>query len=136
MNSKDYYNEAIKNVLVDMAIDCSLPEDMNDLCMDTMAEKAELKLKDNFDYYVVQMTDELSRYIGADDGDFRKPLEKLMEQGGLDGSEMADSIVSMCERYEYSFTVYDLLNSIGHSQEKYNILKSFKEQGYVLQPKM
>jgi len=105
-------NEAIKSVLVDMAIDCTLPSDMTQLDIHSVVDKAKQNLNDDPQYIKVCQIEKLGNFVSGDETEIIQMLEVL--NAHEDPNEITGFIdgITMCERYETSFTVKQLLEEI------------------------
>ena len=101
------FRQAVHEVMIDMALDCTFPEDMNDLCIATIFEKANEALDKDGDYRLKvqreRMVENLSHYICEDEDRYagmEEALTLLEEQSEIDGSVDADDIVLVWEQLE------------------------------------
>jgi hypothetical protein len=115
MQVTEALKSAVHQVLVEMAIDDELSGDINDLCVDTLFEKAEQKLKDS-DFTRLHEIEAIGEYIipDADEGETLSSCYQRLkdEQTKGNGDKNVDYYVTPVERYEYSFTVDELLDLI------------------------
>jgi type I site-specific restriction-modification system R (restriction) subunit len=106
-DQKDFFNKVIKQKLIEMAIDGSLPSDMTELQDSHFEEEAEAY--NNSDEVERRVRIEhLSHYISSDDLD---GALRLLENED-DDSIPADYIVTMWKPLEDRFTVSELLDLI------------------------
>ena len=100
---RNFFNKVIKQKLIDMAIDGSLPSDLNELQDSHFEEEA--KAYNNSDEVVRwARLDKLSYYVSEDD--LGAALDALDGALSLDD---ADDIVTMWEPLEGKYTVSELL---------------------------
>jgi hypothetical protein len=107
----EFFNQVIKPVLIDMAIDGTLPSDMHELHHSMFSARAGAYYRDAF--VIRQECEEnLSHYISSDD--VPGALRLLEQQAEVDGNIMADCIVTMWQPLEDRYTVNELLDLIGY----------------------
>ena len=104
-----FFNEVIKPRLIQMAIDCSLPSDLNEL-QDSHFEEAAKTYNNSDEVKRRDRVERLSYYISSDDLDGALRLLENEE----DDSIPADYIVTMWEPLEDRYTVSKLLEMIGY----------------------
>lgn len=99
-------SEFIKNKLVAMAIDGSLPMDMNELDVDLLMDEA----IQTDEYREAKMIENLGGYISEDD--VEAAYNKLVQASNEDGNQLADNVVLMWEAVTDKYTVDELLTQI------------------------
>jgi len=107
--------EAVKSILCQMAVDCTLPSDMTQLDIGTVFEKAEKSLENDETYKRVCKLDKLAEFLSYDeDNEINVALENLEVQAKIDDTVMVDHVdgVQVTEQFEFTFTVRDLLQEI------------------------
>jgi len=103
--------EAIKHILVEMAVNDLLPMDMTELDIHAIGEKAEERLKTDKYYIRATIVEELAYFIRDDDPGVA--LARLEAQAEIDGSIPANEIVTIWEPLEdKGWTVDELLNRL------------------------
>jgi hypothetical protein len=107
--------EAIKEVLVNMAVNDELPLDMTNLDIHEVVNKAEKDLQNDEDFKRAKMIERLANLVSEDD--VTKAYFKLVEQAEIDDSVYADEVVSMWEPVEYQYSVLALLDEIDYIKE-------------------
>ena len=106
-------NEAIKNILVNMAIDGTLPSDMTQLDIHSIVDKAEKDLSKDPQYIRVCKIEKLDKFVSPNED-----LTTLQMLDTLEAHENPNEIsgwvdgVQMGEPYQTSFTVAQLLEEI------------------------
>lgn len=111
---RDYLlSETVKEIIVEMAVSDELPSDLTTLDIQSIFSEAKERLSKNQLYVLLSKLDKLGRYVSADGDDELRSMLDLLE-GHNNPSDMVDLVdgVQICERYEYSFTVKDLLKEI------------------------
>lgn len=99
---KSYTFSAIKERLIEMAIDSTLPLDLNELSEDMFAG-CEVDSDE-------QLLGRLGQMVSADD--LREALNKLRAQAQVDDSQPADDVVDMWEPLAGRFSVGELLERV------------------------
>ena len=113
METTSELKSAVKQVLVDMAIDDKFPLDLNALDIDKVFYLAETKLKGDKAYIRKLMLMELDEYIAYDPDNPETYLEQALQKlEQAPEKDLADDHVDMAERYEFSFTVKQLFEDI------------------------
>lgn len=106
MKVTDELKEAVKEVLIDMAIDDELPMDMTTLDIDTVFDRAIDKVKQDKDYVLDQEVKELcSKYIM---NPFDEAKEIWKNLNSMDDNDMSGDHFDMVQAFETSFTIADL----------------------------
>jgi hypothetical protein len=98
--------EAIKDVLVDLAVEGRLPSDMTQLDMDHVWDVALAKLKPSEEYKKACAAGKLEYYVSEN---AEEALEKLLK---ADVHDLADNHVQMWLPLEETFLVDELLDAI------------------------
>jgi|AntRauTorckE6833_2_1112554.scaffolds.fasta_scaffold00576_35 hypothetical protein len=102
---KDYnFAEEVKSVLVEMAIDDSLPMDMSSLDIHGVFEKAKENIRN-------ERLGRLAKFVSMD-CDLDETLKALESANDNDNAGHIEG-VQMAEDFEFTFTVKDLLERIG-----------------------
>ena len=91
LTEDNYLASAMRDILVDMAVNDELPMDITQLDMDEVLRKARLKLQDSPEYKRLEAVESLGHYISSDDVDGALRLLENEENG----NELADNIVTM-----------------------------------------
>tara|TARA_R110000851_G_scaffold269830_1_gene422513 strand:+ start:391 stop:726 length:336 start_codon:yes stop_codon:yes gene_type:complete len=60
------FRQAVHQVMIDMALDCTFPSDINELCLDTIFEKANTKLEGDEEYQADLTKTKLADFISGD----------------------------------------------------------------------
>jgi hypothetical protein len=109
---KEYFKlEAIKRILVEMAVNDLLPMDMTELAIHAIGEKAEERLKIDENYIRATIVEELASLVSEDN--VSDALSRLEAQAEIDGSIPANEIVTIWEPLEdKGWTVDELLNRL------------------------
>ena len=107
MKTTHQFKAIVKAILCEMTIDCTLPQDMNDLDIDGVFEEAEKR------YGRQSMLDNLAEFVSYDDLEDLENMLSILENHP-DRSEITGWIegITMVDRFETSFTVEDLLTQI------------------------
>ena len=103
--------EAIKRILVEMAVNDLLPMDMTELDIHAIGEKAEERLKTDKHYIRATIVEELASLVSEDN--VSDALSRLEAQAEIDGAISANEIVTIWEPLEdKGWTVDELLNRL------------------------
>ena len=103
-------------VLVDMAINNELEGDINELDIDSVFDKAIDNLKGNDLVKTRHITEALGEYIipDEDEGETLTSCYNRLKgaQANGNGDKLVDYYVTPVQRYEYSFTIDELLELV------------------------
>ena len=103
--------EAIKRILVEMAVNDLLPMDMTELDIHSISEQAEERLKTDEHYIRATIVQELASLVSEDN--VSDALSRLEAQAEIDGSIPADEIVTIWQPFENEgWTVDELLGKL------------------------
>lgn len=100
---------AVKEVLVDMAIDCTLPEDIGSLEIEGVFDLAEAKLKGNEEYQDMILGNKLGNFVSMD---LNEALEIWKGLSSENDNDMADDHFTMWEPVQYSLTIKQLAEQL------------------------
>lgn len=101
--------EAIKDILVEMAVNDKLPMDMTTLDIHSIGEQAEERLKTDKHYHNHKIM-RLSHIVSEDNP--TDAYNRLIAQAEIDDSVDADDVVDIWEALEFKYTVKELLKEI------------------------
>lgn len=115
MTHRDFFYKFIKPRLVEMAIDCSLPSDMNELQFEDLTtydfDEEQGHTADGLAARITKLGKMIS--VDSDNGEtLSSAYNKLLAQKHLDGNVMADEVVTMWEPFENKLTVSELMESL------------------------
>lgn len=102
--------EAIKNILVEMAVNDKLPMDMTTLDIHSIGEQAEERLKTDKRYQRACKIEKLGKFVSEDNP--TDAYNRLIAQAEIDDSVDADDVVNIWEPLEFKYTVKELLKEI------------------------
>lgn len=102
---------AIKEALCDMAVQDDLPMDLTALDESTLLDKAKAILAKNDHFKLLETYSKLEEFLYVGDIPVEDQYKALMEADENDLTSWVDG-VEMVERYETSFTVKQLLETI------------------------
>lgn len=103
---------AVKDVLVDMAIDGTLPLDMTTLDIDEIFSMAEAKLKGDEAYQDRLTLSKLGEFVNIEVGEEDAVLQKWKSLTSANDKDMADDHFTMWQPLEYSLTIKELAEQL------------------------
>ncbi len=111
---KEVYENVIQPKIIEMAIECTLPMDMNELHYFYFEDEIKKYLKQNTNRFAYEKAGEiLSSYDGMT---LEEAVETIVNSDKLD-SEILDFVhedIVVCQTYEYDFTIKTFLETIGY----------------------
>lgn len=105
------FRQAVHKVMIDMALNCTFPMDMNELCIATVFEKANEILKGDKNYQRYLLLEKLGRFICIEDDsdDILNTWNSLTSDNDKD---MADDYFTMWEPLENSLTIKQIAEQL------------------------
>lgn len=104
------FRQAVHQVMIDMALDCTLPSDMNELCIDTIFEKASIKLKGDAEYQKYILRSKLLEFVCVEENE--DPVVIWENLTSDNDKDMADDHFTMWEPLENSLTIKQLAEQL------------------------
>ena len=110
MKSNHTYRQAVKQELINLAVEDKFPMDLNNLDINEVFKKAEAKLANNEAYNRDQMIEKLGNYVAGDNVEEQfNILESLDRKHDKD---FADDHLNVVQRFEWAFLIEDLWQEI------------------------
>ena len=110
MKSNHTYRQAVKQELINLAVEDKFPMDLNSLDIDEVFKKAEAKLNSDEAYKRQQMIAKLDNYVSGNN--VEEQFNILESLDSKHDKDLADDHLDILHRFEYDFLVEDLWQEI------------------------